>query len=206
MKTRTVLLWLLTISCITLATVPAAAGVLYSNGPFNGDYDAWTINYGYSVSDSFVVANNSAIQGLDFVYWIDPTRGETLTTVDIQIGSTSFGGNIQTLTGVTNMYLGANSYGYSLYEADYTFTGIAWSGAGFVTLSNACSTLGCSETPIYWDENNGPSIAYESAAGMIPSESFTLTGIGGTIPEPNSVMLFASGILGIAGVLRRRLL
>jgi hypothetical protein len=44
--------------------------------------------------------------------------------------------------------------------------------------------------------------------GSIPSEAFTLTGStsGGTTPEPGSVMLFASGVLGVAGVLRRRLL
>jgi PEP-CTERM motif len=207
MKTRTVsLMLLLTISCIVLATVPAAAGVLYSNGPFNGDYDAWTINYGFSVSDSFLVTSNSLIQGLDFVYWVFPD-GEKLTTVDMQVGSTSFGGGIQTLTGVTNTYLGANSYGYSLYDASYTFAGIQWSGPGFVTLSNACSTSGCSVEPIYWDENMGwgctspgcPSIAYENANGQIPSETFTLAGStgGGTTPEPGSILLFASGIVAV---------
>jgi hypothetical protein len=35
-------------------------------------------------------------------------------------------------------------------------------------------------------------------------ESFTLTG-GGTTPEPSSILLFGSGILGLAGVLRRKL-
>jgi len=42
--------------------------------------------------------------------------------------------------------------------------------------------------------------------GSIPSESFTLTGIGdiGLVPEPSSILLFGSGILGLAGVLRRK--
>ena len=62
--------------------------------------------------------------------------------------------------------------------------------------------------PIYWDENSGPSTAYENTLGSIPSEAFTLTGApgGGTTPEPSSVMLFGSGVLGLAGVLRRKLL
>jgi hypothetical protein len=213
MKMQIISLTVVAVACVMLGATPAAAGTLYSNGPFNGDYDAWTINSGYSVSDSFLVANNSSIQGLQFVYWIFPD-GEKLTTVDMQIGTSSFGGNPQTLTGVTNTFLGTNSFGLSLYQADFTFSGIPFSGAGFVTLSNACTTSDCSTEPVYWDENMGegctspgcPSIAYENVNGQIPSETFTLTGSsgGGTTPEPSSVLLLASGILGVAGVVRRR--
>jgi hypothetical protein len=38
--------------------------VLYENGPVNGTTDAWTINFGYVVSDSFV-PSDSPVQGLD---------------------------------------------------------------------------------------------------------------------------------------------
>lgn len=206
MKTRFALLSLLTLSCLILAAVPTMADTLYNNGVCNCDTDAWTINFGFSVSDSFNVANGSIIQDLHIVYWdADPT--DTLTTVDMAIGANSFGGSFQTLAGVTNTFLGTNSYGYSIFQADYAFTGIPWTGAGFVTLENACTVSGCSITqPIYWDENSGPSTAYESAFGSIPSEAFTLTGVhNGTTPEPGSVLLFGSGILGLAGFLRRRL-
>ena len=82
-----------------------------------------------------------------------------------------------------------------------------------MTLSNACSTSGCSvSNPIYWDENSGPSTAYENTIGSIPSEAFTLTscgvgdaGCGPPVPEPSSILLFGSGILGLVGILRRRL-
>ena len=215
MKFRITSLSLLTILCLALAVVPAAADILYSNGPCNCDTDGWTINFGYMVSDSFLVANNSSIQGLHFVYW-DASTTDVLTTVDMQIGSNPLSGNTQTLSGVTNTFLGTNSYGYAIFQADYTFAGIPWSGAGWVTLQNACTTSGCSvSNPIYWDENSGvdcpspgcPSAATENVLGSIPSEAFTLTGSpsGGTTPEPGSVMLFASGVLGVAGVLRRRL-
>jgi hypothetical protein len=100
-----------------------------------------------------------------------------LTTVDISIGSTSFGGSPQTLTGVTNTFLGTNQYGYNLYKADYSFSDIGY--GSYVTLSNACTTSGCSvSNPIYWDENSGPSTAYESTLGSIPSEAFSLDGNG----------------------------
>src|SRR5664280_1343731 len=150
---------LLTVCCLMLAVAPAMADTLYSNGPYNGTTDAWTINFGFTVSDSFTVPSGSNIDALHFVYW-NASTSDLLTTVDMQIGSTSFGGSTQTLTGVTNTFLGTNQYGYALYQADYSFSNVPWSGAGYVTLSNACTTSGCSvSTPIYWDENSGPSSA-----------------------------------------------
>ena len=213
MKLRIASLSLLTILCLLLTVAPAMADSLYSNGPYNGTTDAWTINFGFSVSDSFTVAANQSIEGLSIVYW-DASTSDLLTTVDMALGSTPFGGTPQTLAGVTNTFLGVNQYGYNLYQADYNFGDYPWSGAGYVTLSNACSTSGCSvSNPIYWDENSGPSSAYQNTVGSIPSEAFTLTGTCGTggpgcgppVPEPSSIMLFGSGILGLAGVLRRKL-
>ena len=200
---------LLTILFVMLTVVPAMADIEYSNGAYNGTNDAWTINFGFSVSDSFTVAANSSIEDLHLVYW-DASSTDLLTTVDMAIGSSSFGGTPQTLTGVTNQFLGTNQYGYLLYAAWYSFPNIAWSGSGFVTLDNACSTSGCSvSNPIYWDENSGPSTAYENTVGSIPSEAFTLTGstcCGPPVPEPSSILLFGSGLLGLGGVFRRWLL
>ena len=216
---RTAFVSLLTALCLMLAVAPAMAQInLYDNGPYNGTNDAWTINFGFSVSDSFTDSADSPITGLDFVYW-DASSTDLLTTVDMAIGSTSFGGTPQTLTDVSNRFLGTNQYGYFLYQADYSFTGIFWSGAGYMTLDNACSASGCSvSNPIYWDENSGagchsegcPSMAFENTIGSIPSEAFTLTGecvLGGPdcgpVPEPSSILLFGSGLLGLSGVLRR---
>jgi PEP-CTERM motif-containing protein len=205
LKTR---IALLTIACLVLAVAPAMADTVYNNGPYNGTTDAWTINFGFSVSDSFTAGSGANINGLNIVYW-DASSSDLLTTVDMAIGSSSFGGTPQTLTGVTNTFLSQNQFGYFLYEAGYSFGSIPWTGAGFVTLSNACSTSGCSvSNPIYWDENSGPSTAYENTIGSIPSEAFTLTGGAPpptTTPEPSSIMLLGSGILGLAGVLRRKL-
>ncbi|MFI5115857.1 MAG: PEP-CTERM sorting domain-containing protein [Terriglobales bacterium] len=215
---RTASFSLLTILCLLLFVAPAMADILYSNGPHNGTTYAWTINFGYAVSDSFTVPPQwypQYIDGFHFVYW-DASTSDVLTTVDMAMGSTSFGADLfsETLTGVTNTFLGSNQYGYYLFQADYTFVPIWLWGqgyAGYVTLQNACTTSGCSvSNPIYWDENSGPSMAYENTLGSIASEAFTLT--GGmvcwdcwTTPEPSSIMLFGSGILGLAGVLRRKL-
>ena len=117
MKLRIASLSLLTVCCLMLAVAPAMADTLYNNGPLNGSADAWTINFGFSVSDSFQVANNSSIQGLHFNYWDDQTT-DVVTTVDMQIGSTSFGGSTQTLTGVTNTFLGFSPFGFALFQAE----------------------------------------------------------------------------------------
>jgi hypothetical protein len=204
LKTRIASLTLLTIVCLVLAVAPAMAGTVYSNGPYNGTNDGWNIGFGFGVSDSFT--GTGPITGLNIVYW-DSSSTDLLTTVDMALGATSFGGTPQTLTGVTNTFLGTNQYGYNLYQADYSFAGIPWSGAGFVSLNNACTTSGCSVSQsVFWDENSGPSSAYQNTLGSIPSEAFTLTGGGpSTTPEPSSIMLFGSGILGLAGVLRRKL-
>src|ERR1022692_2933850 len=114
----------LLIGCLLLAVAPAMAdSILYSNGPYNGTTDAWTINFGFSVSDSFTVPPNSTITGLDFVYW-DASTTDILTTVDMAVGSTSFGNDIffGTLSGFTNTFLCTNQYGYALEKASVTVT------------------------------------------------------------------------------------
>jgi hypothetical protein len=119
---RTKPLSLLTILCLMLAVTPARAG--YSNGPYNGTTDASSINFGFSVSDSFV--GGELVNGLHIVYW-DASTTDILTTVDAQFGSTSFGGSAHTLSGVANTFLTVNQYGYALFQADYTLDPICWS-------------------------------------------------------------------------------
>jgi hypothetical protein len=210
LKTRIALLSLLTIACLVLAVAPAMADT-YTNGPLNGTADGWTIMGGFTVSDSFTLAgSDTAVTAFHFNYW-DASSQDLLTTADLALGTTSFGGAPGTTVAFSSTFLGTNQYGYNLYQADATGLNIPWSGgAGFATLGNACTNSGCGATPIYWDENSGPSTAYENTLGSIPSESFTISGSGSTIPppgtpEPSSIMLFGSGILGLAGVLRRKM-
>jgi hypothetical protein len=199
---------LLVVLYLMLAVTPAMADTLYSNGSYNGNKNAWGINFGDVVTDSTNLnSSRSNVYGVDFVYW-DASEADLLTTVDMSFGSAPFGTDVfsGTLTGANNTFLGTNQYGYNLYQAEYSFADIPWSGAGYMTLSNACTTSGCSTTPISWDENSGPSTAYDNTLGSIPSEAFTLIGTSGATPEPSSILLFGSGVLGLVGVLRRRLM
>src|SRR5664279_935572 len=101
----------LTILCLLLAVAPAMADT-YSNGPYNGTNDAWTISFGFTVSDSFTLSGGP-VSDFQFVYW-DASASDLLTTADLQVGVTSFGGSAQTVA-FFSTFLGTNQYGYNLY-------------------------------------------------------------------------------------------
>ncbi len=72
MKTRIASLSLLTIVCLVLAVSPAMADTLYDNGAYNGTVDAWTINFGFSVSDSFTCSAACSVEDFHMVNWNEP--------------------------------------------------------------------------------------------------------------------------------------
>jgi hypothetical protein len=201
----------LTILCLALAAIPAWAS--YDNGPINGTTDAWTINFGYIVSDSYL-SDGSTVTGFSFGVWEFP--GDVMTSVDWSItsgenGGTVFGSGTASGTNLSDKFISTNQFGYDIDTI--TVTGLNVSevkGATYwLNLQNAAVPSG---DPVFWDENSGagcksngcPSQASESSVGTIASEAFTIGG-SGTTPEPSSIMLFGSGILGLAGVLRRKL-
>jgi hypothetical protein len=201
----------LTLLALSLAAVPAVADI-YNNGPINGNTDAWTINSGFAVSDTFTTPGGFGfITGLQFGAWVFP--GDTITSVEVTITSQEFGG-ISFFDGIVNLSQGgcvSNSFGFDVCTETGSFdAGALAAGTYWLNLQNASVPSG---DPVYWDENSGPSAASQSSVGTIPSESFTVLGgattstttTGGTTPEPSSIMLFGSGILGLAGVLKQKM-
>ncbi len=209
--------------CLTLAAVPAAAQTVYNNGPINGNVDAWLIYEDFNVSDTFnVVNNNTTITGASFGLWVFP--GDTVTSAELSITSDENGGTSyfdQTVSFTQGMCQG-NERGFNVCQENTSFSGPTLNaGTYWLNLENAIVPNG---DPVYWDENSGvgcnspgcPSSASDNGLGTIPSESFTVLGSDssttststtttGTTPEPSSIMLFGSGVLGLAGVLRRKL-
>jgi hypothetical protein len=218
MQTRIACLLLLAY-CVAFSAT-AHAGILYKNGPVNGicdielcTVDAWTINFGYSVTDSFTITSSSLIQGFNFAFWLFP--GDTLTSVDWSLGNCEFCTNIAAGTAsganLSSSFISANQYGYDIWGIGVTGLNIpigpGMPNAYWLTLQNATVPSG---DPVYWDENGGPSIAWTECVrddqGCIPSESFNIVGIpSGTTPEPSSILMFGPAALGLAGVLRRKL-
>ena len=68
------------------------AGTIYDNGPINGEVDAFTINFGFEVSDTFHLANSATVSDLSFGAWVFP--GDTVTSVEVAIGSSYFSNNL----------------------------------------------------------------------------------------------------------------
>jgi PEP-CTERM motif len=201
----------LSLLAVCLAAVPAMAQTVYSNGAINGTTDGWTINFGFVVSDTFTVGSGgSSVSGLAFGAWTFP--GDVLLNADVQITSAEFGGTTFTnqLVSFTQSACSGNQYGFNVCTETGSLTPVNLAaGTYWLNLDNAVVNNG---DPVFWDENSGPSSASENSVGTIPSESFTIlgsttstTGGGGSVPEPSSIMLFGSGILGLAGVLRRKL-
>jgi len=201
-----------------LCAIPAAAQQIYNNGPINGTTDAWTINFGFIVTDTFTVSTpNATVGSLAFGAWLFP--GDVLESVDVAVTSEAFGGTTY-FNGVVNFTQGGcsgNQYGFNVCTETGFFNGPNLAaGTYWLELQNAIVNDG---DPIYWDENSGvgctspgcPSIAEGNncilnGVECIPSESFTLSSAGtSTVPEPSSFLLFGSGFFGVVGVLRRRL-
>jgi hypothetical protein len=145
--------------------------------------------------------------------WLPP--GDTLTSAEMSITSGENSGTFY-FDQTVNFSQGGcttNQYGYNVCQENTVFEGPTLNaGTYWLNLQNASVPSG---DPVYWDENSGPSTASENTVGSIPSEAFALTAAGETttttgttgtsVPEPGGILLFGSGILGLASVVRRKL-
>ncbi len=200
---------LLPILCLAMFAIPVWADT-YDNGPINGTTDAWAINFGYVVSDTFTLPSATTVTSGSFGAWEFP--GDTMQTVDYTITSTENGTGVGLTVNVTDKFISTNQYGYNIDLISFNTGGVPLSaGTYWLNLYNATAPSG---DPVFWDENSGggchgsgcPSQASESAIGTIPSEAFTIgASCCGLSPEPSSVLLFGSGVLAVAGLLRHKL-
>ncbi len=184
---------------------PAAAQI-YDNGPRDGNTDAWTINFGFVVSDSFQLSSPTVVAGMSFATWM--FAGDVLQSADVSFTSQEFGGT-RFFSGTvlfTQSGCVANGFGFNVCTETGIFSGPSLNaGTYWLNLQNAVVSNG---DPVYWDENGGPSSASESSIGTIPSESFALFGVCDdrkdsppcgppppTTPEPGGFLLLGSGIV-----------
>jgi len=215
MKTRNAC-FLLLAALVVVAALPLSAQVVWDNGPINGQTDAWTINEGYIISDSFNISTpNTTLNSLSFGAWILP--GDVVTSVGVLITSQPMFGTIyyNQQIGITQSGCFTNNYGFNVCTETGSFSGPNLAqGTYWLNLENATVSNG---DPVYWDENSGigcqsqgcPSQACEgNCESSIPSEAFTLLGTSsgtGTVPEPASLALVGGGFFAVVETLRRRL-
>ena len=208
----------LVLTAIMLLAGGVRADVLYDNGPYDGTTNAWTINYGYAVANAFTAPDGSTAEGVSLITWNSP--GDTLVSVDWQISSGNpLSGDPFTVLGSGTAFstatdIGLNGYSYDLQSNVFTFDPVLLTGGNYwLMLQNAY--LGGSASLIFWDQNSGPSAAWESALGdvSLASESNNCSGpctasesfqILTNIPEPATMGLMLAGVLGTATIRRTR--
>jgi hypothetical protein len=202
-----------------IASVPASAGTLYSNGPSSFETAAYPINFGNAISDSFTIAANSTATSATFVVWV--FSGDTLSSVDWSIGSSAFAGTATTAT-TAGTLIGTNGNACAIFvETCDVFTETIslgslelTAGTYWFTLENAVAPDPGNPAftdPVFWDQSNGPSTADEAGVGNLNgadgpgtnSETFSINGPS-VVPEPSSLLLMGSGLLSFAGMMRRR--
>jgi hypothetical protein len=193
--------------------IDGTTGALYISGPNqlnpSGDYQ--------DISNGFIAAASGTPNKLQFGEWV--LEGSTPTSISYELGTTVFGTDLGfgtvTQNSSNSVLLFTNADGYGIYDVTIPVTsGAMTAGTEYwVSLSNAANTgsLQSGSWDIPDNPNGGPATCALRVNGSFPyycsngGESFTLTGGQTTTPEPSSILLFGSGILGLAGVLRRKL-
>jgi PEP-CTERM motif len=208
----------LTILCLAL-TAYAGTTTFYNDGGIDGQSGVNWVGgplYGYQdISNGFVAAASGTPNTLEWGEW---SVGAP-TSFSYELGSAAFGTDLGSGTVAQNAgnstFLFTNNQGFSVYDVKVGITSLAMTAGNTYWLSISNAT-GINQDTQGWDIPNGglggPATCNFRLSGTnyddcgSGGDSFTLTGsTPGTTPEPSSILLFGSGILGLAGVLRRKL-
>jgi hypothetical protein len=177
---------------------------LFCNFPEDGSTDAWSINYGYSVTNEVQLPkalsgqSKAHITGFEFTVWTIPDYINGLESVSWGLGSTEFGtdygrgaGCASCGTAISQGFAFLNEYGYAVWTIKVTGLNTdiplsqsqktsIWFTLHDANLYNAYKT----NSPVYWDQNcspvacNGVLGSDQNPSGDTPGgESFELLGV-----------------------------
>jgi hypothetical protein len=212
----------LTLLCLALSA-PAFAGTIFDDGAINGNYNAFFVDgpnpgpFSQWIADQFVATGSGTPGEIDFGLWV-PT-GSTPTTITYWLGTNfltsdiSGGSAIALNAGNSTLVVTNNQYGYDVYEItlkNLTGSNMSANSTYWLTLGNANDSFNSQFDA--WDVNEGPALCFfgvgQNFAGGCGDggEAFTITmGGGATTPEPGTMVMLGTGIIGLAGALRRKI-
>ena len=187
----------------------ADASTIYSNGPYNGTLQGVNFSGGFAIADSFTVGAATKAWDLDFVTWNGPGNPLTSVTWSIWTGN-PFGGGSPTevafgtaAPGLT--LIGPNGTGFDLYSNSIDLGGVSL-GAGtyWLELSDGIAVGG-----VFWDDNNGPSSAWQGGGLGDLTNCCGITGTNSEAfsigsPEPATWAVMLAGFAGLGAALRSR--
>jgi hypothetical protein len=212
MKIRVTLASLLVLFCLAITALPATAdSTVYSNGgPIT--FDSYSINTQNVTSDT--VSASGSFTPTDLSFYVVTSFTQPLRSVNWSFTSGEFTGigyNSGTAAIPTNLpCVNQGSLSECLVTLNISSPlNLEQPADSWLNLTGVGGDAG-------WAISGGPSEASTCmlVGGVcgptlfnIASEAFTVSGIpSSTTPEPSSILLLGSGILGFAGVLRRRML
>jgi hypothetical protein len=212
--TRTILTAAAAALMAMTATAASAQAVVYDNGPPNGvDGNEMT---NWIQAEDFSFGATTAFDGVRF--WSAERGSFVPSTVDWWI-FTDAAGQPGTILGSGNASLtrtasgGLCISGFSCYQNEFSVGGTSL-GAGTYWLGLHAGPDYSARLEMYWADTdpNATNSGNESYTGTMNNWSangqqhaFQLTAAQAVVtPEPASLALFATGLIGVAGVMRRR--
>lgn len=174
----------------------------------------WWLGQPGASSDNFLLSSPSTINSITFSSW---SHGSGPSTVYWKISSLPGGVGLfaSGTASVSDSYNGTDSLGsgYSIYNSTFSLHQNLSSGNFWLTLSTNNSSNG---SYVYWGTSNngmgGNAYSTQASTGAFTSVAgwelaFKVEGTPITaVPEPRSMILLGSGLLGMAYAVRRKLI